>query len=344
MSGNLKILAVTAGLASKRSSFVVALEDLYDVKVLPGKKYPENIWDKIFRKLGLAESIGTHARNLRALNVAILERSGEFEILFMVKGNFVTAETLKVLRALSSPPRIIGWSPDDIFLSHNNSSILHAAAPLFDVFYTAKSLNILNAELREMGFKNPRFLRQGFDSSMHFPLKKRNSWYADKVTFIGFGERDRFEKINFLAKNGISVHVWGNGWTRAMRLKAHSNVTIHGHALLGKEYAEALSNSAINLCFLRKLNRDLHTSRSFEIPACGGFMIAERSSEHLEYFSEDEEAVYFDDDDELLKKVVYYLNESEHRLKISEAARERCLDSQYSYHQLARMIIEDVTY
>ncbi len=108
------ILAVTAGAAGKRNPVCAALGDLYGAEVLPGKVWAEISADRLWRKLGVAERIGTHAANIRTLNNEILSR--EFDILFVVKGNFVTAATLRMLKARSNPPRIIGWSPDDIYL------------------------------------------------------------------------------------------------------------------------------------------------------------------------------------------------------------------------------------
>lgn len=338
MSPTPRILAVTAGTFSKRSAIASALHDIYNAEILPGKSFPESRVDRLLNFIGL----GNVRANISLLNTEILGRAGGFDVLFVVKGNFVTRSTLAKLKSLRFPPRIVGWSCDDVFLGHNNSEILKKAASLYDIFYTAKSLNISNGELTAMGFPRARFLPQGFDRDVHRPFPVKDSRFAGKVVFVGYGETDRFEKMNYLARNGVEVHVWGNGWTSAMRRKAHALLRIHGEALIGDDYADALSNAAISLCFLRKINRDLHTSRTFEIPACGGFMLAERTEEHRRYFEEDVEAVYFSDAEELLEKTRRYLEDEAGRDRIAAAGRRRCLDSDYSYHALARQMISEV--
>ena len=88
--------------------------------------------------------------------------------------------------------------------------------------------------------------------------------------------------------------------------------------LESKKYFETIINSKISLCFLRKLNRDLQTLRTVEIPSVGGFMLAERTLEHTSMFVEDDEAVFFGDDNELLQKVKKYLTDDQIREKIAK--------------------------
>src|SRR6202035_1081868 len=100
---------------------------------------------------------------------------------------------------------------------------------------------------------------------------------------------------------------------------------VEGRPIYDDDYARAISASAVNLTFLRKNNRDLQTTRSIEIPAIGGFMLAERTDEHRELFEEGMEAEFFGSDAELIEKCRYYLARPEERRRIADAGRRRCL-------------------
>ncbi len=66
-----------------------------------------------------------------------------------------------------------------------------------------------------------------------------------------------------------------------------------GGEIYADDYARALSGSRIGLGFLRQVCPDRHTTRTFEIPACGTLLLADRTDEHLGFFEEGQEAEFF---------------------------------------------------
>src|ERR1700679_3842053 len=96
-----------------------------------------------------------------------------------------------------------------------------------------------------------------------------------------------------------------------------------GRELYGKDYREAVWRSRINLSFITHSNQDEFVHKSFEIAACGGFLLAERSAGHEARFVEGEEAVFFTGFEECAEKIRRYLPDEAARDRIAKAGRER---------------------
>jgi spore maturation protein CgeB len=293
-------------------------------------KFVPSIVLKFFYKIG-------YPLDIFQINEKILEILHFFEvnIIWCEKPLMLKPKTLKIIKKKYPRVKIAFYSEDDMFAKHNQSKYFVKCLPYYDVVFTTKSYNCHPKELPSLGAKKVIFVDKAFCKYTHRPLplseEERKKWGAD-VGFVGTFEEDRAEKMLFLAENGVKVRIWGNGWKRWIR--KHPNLLVEGRPVYGIDYVKVLNATKINLCFLRKANRDLQTARTMEIPACGAFMLAERTEEHLRLFEEGKEAEFFDVDNpkELLEKVKYYLTHEEERKKIAKAGRERCLKSGYSHH------------
>lgn len=273
-------------------------------------------------------------------SIAHLIKGHKVDVLWLDKALTITRDTLKTVRELSKKTIITGYSPDDMAAKHNQSWAFLKGLPFYHLYFTTKSYGV--KELIDMGVKQVFFIGQGYDPTTHRPVvlsEEEKMYYGGKVGFIGDYEFERAQFMFYLAEHGIPIRIWGPNWGRKCRLY-HPNMTIEDKYLYGEEYAKAICAFNINCGFLRKINRDLQTTRSIEIPACGGFMLAERTLEHLELFEEGKEAEFFSTKEELLEKVRYYLNHSGERKQVAQAGRERCLRSGYSNQERMKKMFE----
>lgn len=264
-----------------------------------------------------------------------------YDILWLDKALSVRRHTLERFRDLQPHCRIVGYSPDDMGRRHNLSRPFLEHLPLYDLFFTTKSYNV--SELETAGAPRVLFVDNAYDSYDHHPFpvdETSRVRLGGAVGFVGSHEEERAGLIHTLAAAEVPVRVWGNGW-QALNAPPQA-LHLEHKPLFGADYAAAMQAFDINLCFLRKANRDLQTTRSIEIPACGGFMLAERSAEHQRLFQEGEEAEFFSDGAELLDKARYYLAHPEQRQRIAAAGRRRCLEGGYSNHHRMHDMVRQV--
>ena len=265
-----------------------------------------------------------------------------YDIVWIDKGIIIYPETLKAIKIKSPETKIISYSPDNMALRHNQSQQYVECIPLYDYIITNKSYII--GDMKKLGAKEVVFVNNSYSEVFHKPYeltKEENEYLGGDVGFIGTWEKERCESILYLADNGVKVKVFGNAkWNKYANYSP--NLTIMGHTLENEDYCKSLYAFRISLCFLRKMNFDTQTTRSVEIPACGGFMMGERTDEHLKMFEEGKEAAFFSSNEELLQKCLYYLKNEEKRKCIAEAGRMRAITSGYSNESMTKNIINSI--
>jgi len=266
------------------------------------------------------------------------------ELIFFLKGPYVSPDTLAALRARTSAI-IVNYCLDDFFSLNPKAvtSEMRRCIPLWDFIFTTKRYNV--GELEAAGAKRAIFVRCGYDPVVHYPVlptpEEQARWGSD-VLFVGTFERERAEWLNALIDRvPCNLRVFGNRWG-AVQSRSALFRRIEGRPLSGQEKRMAFASTKIGLAFLRKANRDTYTDRSFEIPACGTFMLAEGSDEHAIMFKEGQEIACFKTVDELIEKVTHYLGHEQERIEIARAGYKRVTADHHTYADRLTEILKHV--
>lgn len=270
--------------------------------------------------------------------------STRFDVIWVEKALMLRPATLEKCKAIQPRVVLASYTEDDMYARHNQSVYYRMGLKYYDVVFTTKSYNCHSNELPALGARRVVFVDKAYDKAAHRPISLSADAARDfgsDVGFIGTFEESRAAKLLLLAEAGFWVRVWGSGWNKWKG--EQERLVVEGRPIFSDDYVRAICGTKINLCFLRKANRDLQTDRTMEIPACGAFMLAERTPEHLRLFTEGKEAAFFDirDDTELIAKTAYYLAHDSEREQLSLAGRQRCLNSGYSHHDRLKFMLDE---
>jgi hypothetical protein len=262
----------------------------------------------------------------------------EPQVLFVFKGNYVPPQILEDAR--SRGILTVNYYPDVSFMTHGPQ--LPRALPLYDHVFNAKTFGV--KDMIAHGVRSVSFLAPGFDPELHRPIDlspgERERLGCD-VSFIGTWSPKKERSLSALrdALPEVNLRIWGYQWEK--RTTNSLDGAVAGTGIIGDDYTRAIRASSICLGLLSEARTgsssgDLITARTFQIPACGTFMLHERNDEVIRYFTEGADAEFFDSDEELAAKVRRYLKDNDARQRIAEAGLRRSLGSDYSIDRRMR--------
>ena len=267
---------------------------------------------------------------LQRFNRDLLETAARLRptIIVVTKGAYIRPDVLGELRE-SSGAMLVNYATDDPFNPSASSPNVVAGIPLYDVYVTTK--RAITEDLHRARAQRVVWVPFAYEPTLHYPEEpvsedERRKWGSD-VVFIGGADPDRIPFFIPLARDpALRLRVFGGYWGQYRDLRP-----AWGGFALGRDYRLALGGSKIAPCLVRRANRDGHVMRSFEVPACGAFLLAERTEEHLELFEEGKEMATFASPEELVDKVRYYLTHDGERRKIAEAGHRRVTGGSNTY-------------
>jgi hypothetical protein len=213
----------------------------------------------------------------------------------------------------------------------------------FNFFY--RRINIGEAEA--LGARNCHLLLPYFNPEFDRPIELQPSekarFNAD-VVFAGHFEQDGRDKLlSAIIAAGFDTRIWGGKYWSNELLSSMGYKRGPVTPAIGRDYTAALCGAKVCLAFLSKLNRDTYTRRCFEIPACGGLLLAERTDDLLRIFDEDKEACFFSSKRELLEKLDWLMSNGSIRAEIARAGLQRVWRDGHDVKSRAKEFLNVIT-
>jgi spore maturation protein CgeB len=249
-----------------------------------------------------------------------------------------------ILEIKARCPLVSEYSNDDPCSPHRVRGmwrLYDETIPVFDAHFVFRARNV--RDLQEKGASRVLHTPPYYVPWRHYPpvwnQGEYEHWCSD-AAFIGHWENDnRLTAIDSLVGSGFRITLKGGGWNDRCRGRVSSRL-IPIHPVFGEEYNKIYAAAAAGLCFLSKINRDQLTRRTLEIPAVGGLLVCERTSEVELVFKDREEAFFFSDTDELVQIVRQVSKDTYLRKQVADAGRERLLHGSHSINDRVRQILE----
>lgn len=269
----------------------------------------------------------------REYNQAILRAAADFhpDILLAFKAPHVLAETLQALRRAGIS--LYNYFPDRMAMARN--TLLEQSIPEYDCIFDTK-IYWDGDTSKYIKARRLVFVPHGYDPEVHqvVDLDARDFQELECDVSLVATHLPMKEKLleELLAmRPNLDLCIWGNQWDEYCSSKLVKKF-VCGPAINGTRYTKTLRAARINLGLMGVTPqiKDETSTRTYEIPACGGFMLHERTPEALRLFEEGKEMAAYGSVEELAQKIDYYLAHPEERQAIAQAGHKRCVPA-YSY-------------
>jgi spore maturation protein CgeB len=249
-------------------------------------------------------------------------------ILPLAPALFATVHRLggEVVNYLTDDP----WNP-----IHRRRSFL-ANIPSYDHIFSTKEA--LRPRLEAAGAASTSWLPFAYDPTLHHPPAPQESdpeRFGVPVVFIGTGARERLPWLAAMVEPPERrCRLYGNSW---------EGLTTPGWerrpAVIGEDYARAISQAGVVLGLLREANGDLSTDRSYEIGAIGGCGLYMDTSEHRELLRDYPDVGFFTTPTQMRAHADMILADHELQQTLRRLGAEALRRPEHTYGERLRQIL-----
>lgn len=266
-----------------------------------------------------------------------------FDMTWVDGGRLIGSKLIAELQQRFGP--VVNFNHDDPYGTRDGNAWLlyRKAVQVYDLVAVVRRENV--AEARALKAKKVRLVFRCADEVGHAPralTEADHRRWDSEVAFIGTWMPGRGAFMAELVKRGVPLSIFGNFWEKAPEWPMIRPVWKGPGITNDEDYARAIQCAKICLGLLSKGNRDLHTTRSLEIPALGGLLCAQRTVEHQQLYCEGEEAVFWSDAEECAQMCRDLLADDARRQKIAQRGHQRCLANQHYNQTMMAGLIADL--
>lgn len=254
----------------------------------------------------------------------------------VIKGSYILPQTIEEIKKKGIT--IVNFNPDNPFNTVKASSN-------FNIREGIQHYNYYFSWSKEICKQINQFTNSTIAIYLPFAVDKdliqfmpdfNNQNYTYQISFGANADKERIAQIKTLINQDESIakdlFIFGSGWSKFKE--------INSKEIKGAAYFKTIAKSKINLNFLRNQNKGAHNLRTFEIPACGGFMLHEYSEEAMEIFKPDIHAVYFKTMEDCIDKIKYYREKDYERIEIAKAGYYEAIKFENSYEARTKQILQ----
>ncbi len=272
-----------------------------------------------------------HARGRDAMNETLSARARSTAPDLMFSFMFEDELEPDVVRGISNHTMTFNWFADDHWRFESFTS---RWAHCFTWVSTTASSAL--PKYAAIGYRNVIKTQWAAATSRY---QKHGLPLVHDVTFVGQAYGDRPDVVQRLRKAGVPVRTYGRGWRvrPEHRLAARLPVirSLGGAALLRRVEATTRCDQDEMLAIFEQSRINLNLvaasqgggsqikGRTFEVPACGGFLLDGPAEGLAEYFDIGRELVVYEDVDDMAEKCRFYLTHDDARARIARAGHRR---------------------
>lgn len=256
------------------------------------------------------------------------------DLLLVIGTQGVRAGTLAQIRVRHPRLRMYCLYPDS---PHNLDNERINCLPFFDRVLCSSPAWV--QAFLHLGASDAVYLPFAADTTLHKPVAPlKSSPLTHDLTFIGTWRAEREALLSQLAAYDLAI--WGSPYWRT-RTQPGSSLKRQwgGRSLIGVEFAQACAQSKIMLNIMDAVSWPGPNMRTFELPACHAFALAERSEPVLDLFREGENIECFADIAEASSKIDFYLTHDDARQRIAQAAYQFVTQQGHTYVDRVRSLL-----